>query len=63
MPNELKPCPCCGGKSKYVELYNDGKGNSRGYVRCAKVAPCVEQFNISAKKIAYQRWNRRADNA
>ena len=57
---ELKPCPFCGGRALYVELYANTKyGESSGYVRCARTLPCAKQGTIRAKNTCYKRWNRR----
>ena len=61
---ELKSCPFCGGEAKYVELYASREsGESSGYIRCAKIIPCVAQPNVRSKEYCYKKWNRRADNA
>ena len=61
--SELKPCPFCGGEAKYVELYyNKENESSRGYIRCAKIVPCVAQPNVRSKEYVYKKWNRRAED-
>lgn len=61
--NELKPCPFCGAKAMYVELYSNSKtGESSGYVRCSRPVPCVSQPNMRSKNTVYKKWNRRVNN-
>lgn len=57
---ELKPCPFCGGKAKFVELDATPNEEPRGYVRC--VEWCCEQSRKMNKTIAIEEWNWRAED-
>lgn len=60
---ELKPCPFCGGKAKFVLTFTAG-GLEYGYVRCAKKYPncCVYQNKERKLNDAIEAWNRRAED-
>ena len=66
MPNELKPCPFCGGEAK---LYNQKVvgGYDYSYVQCKKCHIQTACYDIStdycSSEMATEDWNRRADNA
>jgi len=62
MPDELKPCPFCGGEpwlsSKLVDY--EQKTKWRYYYICKK---CFAKTNDrSTKRYAAKAWNRRSDN-
>ncbi len=63
MPNELKPCPFCGGEA---ELYIT-KHIPSGFEytpRCKNKSCCGRQTKkYLVKETAVAMWNRRADNA
>lgn len=59
MPNELKPCPFCGGEAETTEVFLYGK--TAGYVICCNKCSC-ELKMYSSKQNAEKAWNRRADN-
>ena len=66
MPNELKPCPFCGGKAK---LYNQKVigGYDYSYVICDSCGIRTLKYEVSteycAKDKATEDWNRRTENA
>lgn len=59
MPNELKPCPFCGGEA-FV-----WRTNHRTYVQCENYVMTTHRIEVSGitDKEAFELWNRRADNA
>lgn len=59
MPIKLKPCPFCGGEAVYVQLYSDGKKESRGYVKCKASPSCCEQTIVTIRETVCEKWNRR----
>ena len=59
MPNELKPCPFCGGSADISKTLLYGK--VAGYVVFCKKCGC--EINArSSKQNAKKAWNRRSDN-
>lgn len=64
MPNELKPCPFCGGEA---QLEHDFMGIGSSYVVCKKCGlksvSFMRSFECSSDANAVEYWNRRADNA
>ena len=75
MPNELKPCPFCGGKA-YLETrhraFIKGKTTLVAYVRCRECEARTQRFELAsfgrssysakANEQAIEAWNRRAGN-
>lgn len=59
MPNELKPCPFCGGEAEVIEIYLYGK--VKGYMAHCNKCGC-ELKCYTSKQNAKNSWNRRADN-
>ena len=59
MPNELKPCPFCGGEAKIVFSIHAGF-----YMIVCECCGAIVSFkgNESKSKVRFA-WNRRADNA
>lgn len=58
MPNELKPCPFCGGEANI----DQGNGIFKVfYVFCTKCK--TRQANRLTREDAVEYWNGRADNA
>ena len=72
MPNELKPCPFCGGEAKMKHGFpnRQNKRIRQSLVQC-KVCGCrtvtYEQLAYQAwsevDRIASEAWNRRVDDA
>ena len=64
MPNELKPCPFCGGKAR-IEKGRTFCGNTFS-VACADPHNCkgyyVKTKGFYSKNEAISVWNRRVDN-
>lgn len=60
MPNELKPCPFCGGEAEIEQCYLYGK--IKGYMATCKKCGCQLKMYTS-KQNAENCWNRRVDNA
>lgn len=50
---EVKPCPCCGGKA---EILYDSDDNRFGYIRCTK---CNISTNYDSIDNILQIWNQR----
>lgn len=65
MPNEMKPCPFCGGKAK-LNIQKVTGGYDYAYVICTGCRISTMQYEASAeycaKDKAIEDWNRRADN-
>ena len=65
MPNELKPCPFCGGKAKLYSQKVAG-GYDYSYVFCESCKIGTKKYEVSpeycANDKATEAWNRRADN-
>lgn len=71
MPNELKPCPFCGGEAKLTkttECHGHGMYLTKYYVMC-EVCGCRGESDCvyykteqECKDFAVSRWNRRFDN-
>ena len=62
MPNELKPCPFCGGSAIFYSYdpFDGYQGNNTMYaVECTK---CVATVKGITEEIAKSKWNRRTDN-
>jgi Lar family restriction alleviation protein len=59
MPNELKPCPFCGGEAETIKSFLYGKVT--GYAVYCKKCDC-ELKMYTSKQNATKAWNRRADN-
>ena len=57
---ELKPCPFCGGKAKFVVCSCMPFENEKGYFRCENM--CCEQFYVKTKEEAASDWNWRAED-
>ena len=57
MPNELKPCPFCGGEATIRQ--ND---LNYYYVCCKKCPAEVGRYWYKRKQDAKNAWNRRSDN-
>lgn len=55
MPNELKPCPFCGGEARHYE----GKTFCHG-VCCKKCNAKI--YGYATEASAKRAWNRRVDN-
>lgn len=51
---ELKPCPCCGGKVKIIEIEPMIQ-----YVSCTQ---CIMQTNTGRKNEVIKAWNRRVND-
>ena len=66
MPNELKPCPFCGGEAKLVNQKVMG-GYDYSFVRCKKCDIGTQKYEVSTEYCssdkAISTWNRRVDNA
>ena len=63
--NQLKPCPFCGGRAKYVDLGIPSEFADWG-VECTRcgvvmIAPAAEEGNVTTKKESMAAWNRRAE--
>ena len=58
---ELKPCPFCGGKAKFVITSMPLNGTQKGYFQCENL--CCEQCHLKSIDDAADDWNRRAGNA
>lgn len=59
MPNDLKPCPFCGGNAEH-EIFDDGF-----FVWCrVECKPCGVMLTVPyvAGEEGIKGWNRRADN-
>lgn len=55
MPNELKPCPFCGGEQIIIK-----RGKFMWWCKCEK---CNAESGVRSKKLdAIYAWNRRVDN-
>ena len=55
MPNELKPCPFCGGKARRYE----GKFENYGII-CTKCSAKI--YGYASKGATARAWNRRVGN-
>ena len=71
MPNELKPCPFCGGEAKLketTECHGHGMYLKKYYVMCEKCgcngvgAYVYDKSAQQCKDFVVSRWNRRVDN-
>ena len=63
MPNELKPCPFCGGEAEYVCTKGVAFVRCKRFLKCGAVGPKQPiGDDFIAKEIAINAWNRRADN-
>lgn len=63
---QLKPCPFCGGRAKYVDL-GDPDDFSDWDVECTKcgivmICPGKEEGCTTTKREAKAAWNRRVGN-
>lgn len=56
MPEELKPCPFCGGKAELILI----KGMDEKYIKCTNCG--VSTLLSIERKTVIREWNRRADN-
>ena len=62
MPNELKPCPFCGGKAEIYQYdpFDGYQGDcSMNIVHCTR---CGAAFERRRKEQAMDAWNRRAND-
>ena len=66
MPNELKPCPFCGGEAMAYEIPAHKHGlvgfpdySGCGFVECQKCSAAIAE---NSKKEAIAAWNRRAND-
>lgn len=70
MPNELKPCPFCGGAARLYHTEHTNLNNRKHYFNCEKCGTYF-LFYTNTKYIsqeqteqeAIEAWNRRIDNA
>ena len=63
MPNELKPCPFCGGEAEYVCTKGVAFVRCKRFLKCGAVGPKQPiGDDFIAKEIAINAWNGRADN-
>ena len=67
MPDDLKPCPFCGGDAEYGEVGGEGGDAGGQFVQCtnamcaassALIFPCGDE----PKPLLALRWNRRTPN-
>ena len=65
MSDNLKPCPFCGGKPKFYEIYSSGAGSKKVWkVMCGgldgkRVDCCAILNEYDTKEQAAEAWNRR----
>lgn len=58
MPNELNPCPFCGGEE--ISCQDAGKNTDVWFVQCESCGATFPHFD--SEKEAIEAWNRRVDN-
>jgi Lar family restriction alleviation protein len=67
MPNELKPCPFCGGRADLIthSFWNEKKQAHTDKTYSIKCFICLTESYLfyETEQIAIEAWNRRADNA
>ncbi len=67
MPNELKPCPFCGGTAKFISFSEIRSYRPACLVKCDDCGASVREFvsednTFSYKDEAANAWNRRAND-
>ena len=67
MPNELKPCPFCGGEAKVIEIPEELNWAGCYVVGCDDDLMCMGNINhftmvFLTPETAAEAWNRRVDN-
>lgn len=68
MPNELRPCPFCGGEAKVIKIPEELNWAGNYVVGCDDNSMCMGNINhftmvFSTPETAAKAWNRRVDNA
>ena len=71
MPNELKPCPFCGGSAQvksYSKCYGHGNFQEAAFCECTKCGARTKDIadycgEADIKTEAKKEWNRRVNNA
>ena len=67
MPNELKPCPFCGGEvsmtySSFYNTFNIYHKNGLDEEKCCVCDPVQLKGELRSLAMATEVWNRRVDN-
>lgn len=62
MTEQLKPCPFCGGKPYFYQIYSRGKGSKQVWkVMCEHVDCCAILNEWDTQEEAVNAWNKRTE--